>query len=167
MEAIVSNIGSIIEGHVLDVNKKHLESALKNYDNQLYLKWNPKKKNGFGMWEVRRRPNAKTAVYKTDLGKSKIFELEYVEIDFVHHVLDVDYLNYNVLTRIKEMDAWNSPDLIKDQDYAAEKKIIAEENSVSDELRYLIKQNRKYFGELQEAVRSGYNPAWFFGNRRK
>lgn len=155
-------IGNIIVGSVLDVNKKHLERALKDYDSQLYVQWNPRKRNGLGIWEIRRRPTKKTAVFKTVWEGNKIYQLEYVEQDLVHHIMDVEYLNYNVLTRLKEMDSWNSKDWIGDMDYEAERAYERETEKNRAERKYMIKDNLKQLKALREEFLSGNNPLRHF-----
>lgn len=167
MNIEVTNQGRVIKGSVFDVNPKYLERALKDYDKQLYLKWNPNKREGLGMWELRRTPNEKTAVFKTDYKGVNFYELDFVENDLVHHVLDLPYLNYKVLTRLREMDAWENKNHISHRDYLAEKKLIQDELKYEAEIKYLVKENKKYFQDLQEYVRSGYNPAWFFTKHNK
>lgn len=161
----VSNLGRTVEGHVLDCNKKELIRLLKNYDSKLYLKWNPNKNKGYGMWEIRRTPNEKTAVYECDYRGAKIFSLKAVENDLINHVLDVPYLNYRVMNRIKEMDAWVNKRLIEDMDYQAEKNLIASELKAEADRKYMIKHNKKYFGQLKQLVQDGYNPAYFFNGK--
>lgn len=163
----VSNISKIVHGHVLDVKKDSLERSLKNYDKQLYLKWNPDKNKGHGLWEIRRIPNQKTAVPKTEFQGRVWFELEYVEDDFTNHILDVPYLNYGVLNKLYDMDTWRYQSWIDEMDYQAKRKQENEISRLDSERKELIRENRKYFAELREAVRSGYNPAWFFSNHKK
>lgn len=153
--------GHIVIGHVLDCNKKHLEKALKDYDRQLYLKWNPDKDSGRGLWEVRRKPDHMTAVPKWEYGDIIVFELQYVENDLVHHVMDVPYLNYQILTRIREMDAWNTKNWAAELDYRADKARDKAFDENRENLRYAIKQHRRAFEDLREHIRSGKNPAEF------
>lgn len=147
--------GKVVTGHVLDCNKKHLEKALKDYDKQLYLKWNPDKANKVGMWEVRRKPNQKTAWPMWELGDSIVFDLKYVENDIENHVMDVPFLNYNILKRIKEMDTWVVHDYVNDLEYREQK---AKDKAYDDnraELRYAIKHNKRAMRDLQELAKSG------------
>src|SRR6185369_13350161 len=98
--------GSLIIGNTGDCNKGFLERCLKYYDQQLYIKWNPKKRGGWGMWEVRRRPETATNVFQGKLEDgTNVYTYEYKELDLVNHVLDVPVLHYNVLGKIKSMDA--------------------------------------------------------------
>lgn len=170
--------GKIIEGSVLDCNKKHLLKALKDYDKHLYLKWNPYKtydngnleklplpgdphytgKSGIGVWELRRRPEKKLAVPKWELGESIIFNLEYVESDIVNHVMDLPALNYNCLVRLREMDTWEVQNYVSDLEYRESKALEAEYAKNRAELRYNVKHHKKAFEDFREYVRSGRNP---------
>lgn len=149
------SFGRVIKGNVMDCNKKHLEAALKQYDSQLYIKWNSEKRNGEGIWEVRRRPNEKTAWPKWEMGGSTIFELIYVENDLIHHVMDVPVLNYNILTRIKEMDTWgisNYVDKLEQKEKEAKDKVRAENRA---ELRYGLTQIKRATREFKDLAQSG------------
>ena len=157
----MNRTGHVIKGNTLDCNKKHLERALRDYDRQLYLKWNPDKNDGNGMWELRRRPNEKTAVPKWELNGQIAFELEYVEQDTVNHVLDLPVLNYAILTRLREMDAWAVKDWVKKFDeasVAARDKAFAENKA---DLKYAISQYKRAFSDLRDEIKSGRNPADF------
>lgn len=148
-------LGRLVQGSVLDCNKKHFEKALKDYDRQLYIKWNSEKNNGLGLWEIRRKPNTKTAVPKWEYGDSIIFELQYVENDLVNHVLDVPALNYAALSRIREMDCWNTKnwvDQFENAESTMRDKAYAENRA---NLRYAVKQNKRAFSDFRELLRSG------------
>lgn len=166
MEIKINRLGNTIEGHVLDVRKEPFLRALKDLDSRLYIKWNPEKNAGNGCWEIRIKPTKKVPVYKTTLNGVKYFELEYVEDNLIHHILDVPCLNYRVITRLREMDAYAQKDWLENMDYQAEKALIEKENKADAERRYLVKENKKYFRELQELVQSGYNPFSFFNGSK-
>lgn len=153
--------GKIVIGSVEDCNKRTLERLLKNFDPQLYLKWNPEKNSGIGLWELRRRPNNKTAVPRWQVGNSIVFDLQYVESDWVHHVLDLPCLYYGVLDKLKAMDTWNSKDWVSDLEYAEDKDYEKELQRNKEELRYNIKQNKRAMKDFYEHFRSGRNPADF------
>lgn len=160
--------GNIIQGSVLDIDKRYFERKLKEYEPRLYLKWNPKKNRGFGVWEIRIRPTKKTAIYQCDYQGSKIFTLEYVESDYTHHILDVPVLNMRVFTRLREMDHWENKTLADDLDYLSEKALIKAELEEDENRRRYIRENKKYFREMYEATRSGINPfSLFFGRYKK
>lgn len=153
--------GKIVRGHVLDCNKKYLERALKDYDSQLYLEWNPKKANGMGMWELWRTPNTKTAVPRWEIGNQIVFDLQYVPNDLIHHVMDLPVLNYNCLNRLKEMDTWGIKDWVNDLEYREAAAKEKEFKNNREDLTYAIKQYRRAFADLREEIRSGRNPADF------
>lgn len=158
----ISKLGKVVEGHVLDVNKKHFLEKLQQYDPLLYVKWNSEKNQGNGCWEIRRRPSKLTPIYEGEWQGQKLFRLEYVEQDLIHHVLDVQFLNYNVLNKLKEMDTWTSKTWVEDLDYEAERLKDKQETREREHWRSVIRDNRKYFKDLQEQVKSGYDPFSFF-----
>lgn len=166
MEIKLTPTGKLVQGSLFDCNKKRLERMLKDYDKQLYLKWNPKKNKGWGCWELRRRPNQKTLITH-DCGDFVIHKVAYKENDLVHHVLDLEYLSYSVLDRLREMDAWENKRLIADGDYEAERRQDREYDKYVEDRRHAIRQDKKYWKEYLELVRSGYNPAWFFADDKK
>jgi hypothetical protein len=57
-------LGKLIEGHVLDVNKRGFERVLRDLDDRLYVRWNPRKIKGHGCWEIRRAPGVYTAIHQ-------------------------------------------------------------------------------------------------------
>jgi len=148
-------LGKLIKGHVLDVNVNRFTETLKHYDNQLYVKWNPKKIRGHGCWEIRRHPNKKTATPVATYKGMTIQKVEYKENDLVHHVLDCAFLNYDALRRIKEMDAWSDKywvDNLEKNEVASKQK---HELKQLEEFRYTLKQHKSLASDLYEAVRSG------------
>lgn len=151
--------GNIVKGSVLDVNKKALEEKLRDYDKQLYIAWNPKKLKGMGTWEIRRRPEQKSAVPKTEYMGQVWFVLEYVENNLINHVLDVPVLNYDVLGKIARMDTINVKNWAAELDYKRmkyEEKIKKEER---EELSALFRDNKREMRDFKELVASGFNPA--------
>lgn len=159
--------GNIVKGHVLDCDKGALERALKFYDKQLYLKWNPQKRGGYGCWEIRRKPEELTPVYKGDLNDQPLYVMEPKELDLVHHVLDLPFLSFKALDKIKQMDAWNDKYWVKNFEYN-ERQVVDEQNrKAREEMRYNIKQHKKQWLDLMELVSQGHNPgrllkgSWF------
>jgi hypothetical protein len=77
----VGPVGSVSIGHVLDCNKKAFEAALTAYDPLLYVKWNPKKMRGHGVWEIRRKPEFYSAVDVAELPDCFVVKLGLYEND--------------------------------------------------------------------------------------
>lgn len=153
-----STLGTLLVGSVQDCDKKALERALQDYDKQLYIKWNPKKRRGLGCWEIRRRPDQKEMVFKTDFNGIKIFSYEYVELDLVNHVLDVPVLSRDVLGKIKSMDAWTDKNFVANLDYRhAEAKAEAGRKARA-ELTYEIRQHKREWRDFAAFVAEGGNP---------
>lgn len=151
--------GKLIVGSVHDCNRQALERSLKFYDPQLYLKWNPKKRGGWGMWEIRRRPNEPTKVYQGSVDGQAFFTIEYKENDLVHHVLDVPVLRYDVLAKIKQMDAWANKNFLDNLDYEAARGIADAKAKARNELHYNIKQHKREWRDFAALVSQGVNPA--------
>lgn len=155
MEFKVGPTGNLLKGHLYDVNKYSLERALKAYDSQLYLYWEPTKRKGLGCWEVRRRPDLKTAIPVGD----EFYLLDYIENPLIHHVLDVPFLNYQVLDRIKHMDAWNDKNWV---DTFEEKETKEKERLRAvyrNDLRYALRDIRKPMARFKQLINEGLNPA--------
>jgi hypothetical protein len=151
--------GHIITGDVLDSSRKHLERKLRDYDSQLYVVWNPNKLKGWGCWEIRRRPSKKTAVKCGTFNGATIFELKFVENNFEHHVLDLPYLNYEVLTKLKQIDAWADKrwiDSLEDKEKRHKSEL---EDKARKEAVYNMKQNRHFIKAWREMLQSGLNPS--------
>lgn len=184
MEVFVSNskLGNVIRGHVLDVNKKHLEKKIKEYDPQLYLKWNPLKSMkangkpyiqppegmywrgfGHGCWELRRRPNEKRAMPTWEIGGSIVFSLEYVENEVENHIMDFQYLNYGIVEWIKKHDAWAVKNFTRELEYIEDKAYDRQLDKNQDDLRYNIKHERKAMRDFQDLIKSGKNPLEILG----
>lgn len=156
---ILKPTGRLIVGNTLDCNKNYVERCLKFYDKQLYLKWNPKKRGGWGMWEVRRKPEFLTHVFQGTFNGSKLYTAEYVEMDIVNHVLDVEVLHENILGKIKSMDSWGTSNYIDGLDYAAAKHKEQEQKKAREEMRYNAKQHKREWKEFAALVAQGVNPS--------
>lgn len=155
--------GNIIKGHVLDSACAPLEQKLKEYDPQLYVRWAPKKLKGHGIWEIRRKPEHKS-VKETVVWRNMAFHiLEHVENNFDHHVLDVPFLNYDVLTKLKEMDAWQGSwkgqGFTSELEYKEAKRLEEIEEKAEAEKAYGLRQIRTRVRDLMEYTNSGGNPA--------
>ncbi len=153
--------GKLIKCRTLDCDKGALERSLKFYDPQLYLKWNEKKRGGWGLWEVRRRPNEMSLVYQGELNDKPLFTMEYQEIDLVAHVLDLPYLHHDALGKIKSMDTWSNgsaKNFNRDLEYAEAKHREAAKQKNKEELRYNLKQHKREWREFADLVSQGVNP---------
>lgn len=146
--------GRLIVGSVHDCDKSRIERQLKFYDKQLYIKWNPKKRAGWGMWEVRRKPEFLTSVYHGQFNGHGIYTAEYKESDIIHHVLDVPILTDGLLGKIKRMDTWNQKSWQDHMEYESAKYREKVESAAKEELRYELKQHRREWKELAAAVQS-------------
>lgn len=152
-------VGKLIKGHVLDVAVKPFVRALQDYDKQLYVEWNPRKLRGHGCWEIRRRPNQKTAVYRGTHQGVDFYQLGYVEFNSVHHVLDCAFLNYDAIRKLKSIDAWNNKRWIDDLEAREEAFKVSQREKAAEALKYAIKDNKSAMRDFYEMCRSGVNPA--------
>lgn len=159
--------GRVVQGSVLDINKEYFCEKLKQYDKRLYLKWNPNKRGGRGIWEIRITPTKKTRIEHGEFQGAQLGTLEYVESDLIHHVLDVPILGMHVFNKLREMDAWENKNLIAEGDYEAERRLIKQELQQDEDRLHMIRENKKYFRELHAAAKSGINPASLFFGRYK
>jgi hypothetical protein len=150
--------GKLVIGHVLDCNKASLERELKFYDKQLYLKWNPKKRGGWGCWEVRRKPEYTINIYQGKVGEYELYTVEHKELDIINHVLDLPYLSRNTLGKLKQMDTWNNKQWAKDLEYTEAKMREREEKKALDEMKYNIKQHKQEWRDFAKFVSEGGNP---------
>lgn len=179
MHKITHGVSNLVSGHVLDVSKKPLESALRRYDPQLYLKWNPKKRKGLGIWELRRKPEMKSAlagrsidtptkglVYVPgdifDMGDYTISVPKYNENHTENHVKDFEYLTYDILAWVSKHDGWQygfrGKDLTHESDYREGKYLDKIDDDAQAERSYMIKQHRTEFNDFREYVLSGGDP---------
>lgn len=160
---MVGSTGRLVKGHVLDVARAPLEAKLRDYDPQLYLKWEPDKLRGLGCWAIWRRPNEKSVKAVFDMGEYSIAVLDYIEHGHVHHVLDAPRLNYWVLEKLKQMDTWTNngykgANFNRDIEYAEQQYYEREEDRAEEALAYSAKQNKTAFNDLKEFAASGGNP---------
>jgi hypothetical protein len=100
------NVGRIVRGHLFDTDKEAFDRALRFHDPLLYSVWNTEKFHGRGCWEIRRRPEFNTIVDVTSYEGCEIFILAPKEYDLVHHVLDTQFLNYDIIRYLKQQDTF-------------------------------------------------------------
>lgn len=153
----IAPTGKLITGSVFDSSKARIERQLRDYDRQLYIKWNSKKRGGWGCWEVRRKPEFLSPVYQGQLNGHPLYTAEYVEQDIVHHVLDVAVLNDELLGKIKKMDTWNSKDWVTEMENKGEEWKSETARKAREELQYELKQYKREWKELATAVSQGAN----------
>lgn len=156
--------GSISVGTIYDCNRNHFERLLKAYWDKLYVGWNPFKSEGLGCWEIWQRPLKKTPVlqYHDEITGDKIYTLEYRSSDYEHWVADLPHLSYAFIEKLKKMDSWENKNQVSDHDYEHAKyqdKLEAQEN---ENIRNVVKDNKKHFRDLLDYVQSGYDPVQFF-----
>lgn len=158
----VGPTGQIVTGTVLDCNKQSLELALKHYDPQLYIKWNPRKRAGMGLWEIRRRPEKKSVIPYVEYKGVVYSKIDYVEEDMVHHVMDAGSLTYAILTELKKMDTWakgfDRKSWAAEYEFKEKQREQALHDKRREELRYHGKQFKKEIRDLKEAILSGLDP---------
>lgn len=176
---IRSSVSKLVTGHVLDVAQSGLVSTLRRYDPLLYVKWNPKKKGGRGVWELRRKPEQKSIresrFLDTPRGmvfhKGDIFEFDgftivepkYHENSFENHVKDFDYLTYDMVTWLADHDLWKhgykGKYVTAESDYREAKYLEKIDEDSDSERQYMIKQHRTQFQDFAAYINAGGNPA--------
>jgi hypothetical protein len=153
--------GQLITGHVLDVSRRGFERVLRDYDHQLYVKWNPKKLRGEGCWEIRRRPNTKSVANVVEAGGNTFVCIDYVEYDIVNHVMDCAFLNYDQMRKLKSMDTsvhgYNN--WVSDLEHWEKKEQERQAVAAAEARDYAAKQYKTQIKEFKEMVNSGFNPA--------
>lgn len=157
----IGPVGKVAIGHVLDVNKRRFEKALRDYDPMLYVKWNPKKLHGHGVWEIRRKPEFLTAVDVAEVGDDYIIKLDLYENDLVHHVLDCAFLNYDQIRKLQEMDTWRYGDATTWQDMIEQKTLDRQAHEIAagqQRRREAARTFKKQIQALKEHVLNGGNP---------
>ncbi len=170
MKIEVGPTGNLIKGDVLDVSVRGLTEALQFYDPLLYLKWEPKKRDGQGMWTLRRKPEFKVLTYHGEFEGKQLYTLEYKEMDLENHVFNLPSLNYKLLDRVRKADVW----VRADYDRSNQRKVQAwtkkldedeelykteMEQKIHKEAMYNMMQHRSALKEYKEAILSGTNPA--------
>lgn len=156
--------GNSIIGSIHDCSRRGFEKTLKNYWDKLYVGWNPYKKEGSGCWEVWQQPTKKSKVlqyFNEDTGL-KIYTLEFKPSDYEHWVADLEYLSYGFIDKLRSMDAWENKSLLADHDDAYEKHFEKLEKEEDDNIRQVVKENKKAFRDLLDYVQAGYNPLDFY-----
>ena len=151
--------GNTIKGHVLDVAKGPFERALKDYDPQLYVTWNPSKVRNYGCWEIRRKPAEYSPVYRGTYAGFHFIELKLLELDLIHHILDCAFLNYDQIRKIKSMDTWKNPNWAKDLEYAENVQRVKTQEKLRADLMYEMREQKTAIRDYRDAILSGTNPA--------
>lgn len=159
--------GSIVTGTIFDCNRHYFERLLKAYWSQLYVGWNPFKKQGQGCWEVWQRPIRKTAILRYDdvASETRIFTLEYRPNDFEHWVADLDFLDVKFIDKLRKMDSWTNKSLVADHDDEFDKYHEQQEQKELDNLKYVIKHNKQAFRDLLDYTQEGFDPLQFFNKK--
>lgn len=150
-----TGIGHIVTGSMYDCNRSYFERLLSNYWDRLFLGWNPFKKEGLGCWEVWQRP-----IRQRDLN------------DMEHWVADIDYLTPKFIDELRRMDAWQHKkdsgySLAEDMDREATDWEIDIEKKEDESIKYAIRHNKSLFGKLKSLAQDGYNPLWFFSDKKQ
>ena len=169
MKINVGPTGALIKGDVLDVNVRTLERLVKSYDDLLYFKWNPKKRFGMGVWELRRRPAHKSVTQTLCLNGQTYHVLDYKEQDLENHVWDLPHLGYDLLQRLKEADQFlmcnyevgKELRVSRHNDYMMKKARQVKEEAKAKaraDMMYNLKQDKGIIKDFQEKLLSGVDP---------
>ena len=155
--------GNVIRGHVLDCSVAGLTRALKDLDSTLYVKWNPKKLKKWGLWEVRRRPEYKSVKDIIEFNGATYAVVDYVENNFENHIIDVPFLNYSLIEKLKSMDTWAmSPrgrQYLDDMESRRASFVERENEKAMQERNYELRQRKTQIRELMDYTLSGGDPS--------
>lgn len=114
------------------------------------------------MWEVRRKPETLSIKDVVEFEGNTYVVCDYVENPLVNHVLDVPFLNYQVINKLREMDQWKDgkrgEDFNSRAEYAEAKYLEKVENRAEEEKAYMIKQHKSQIRDFKEYILSGGNP---------
>ena len=149
--------GKLVQGHVMDVDVKAFNRALRELDKRLYTRWNPDKLRGWGCWEIRMRPRKKSALYMGSYEGKAIWMLEELEVNAVHHVLDCAFLNYDAIRKLKEMDTYDKKHFIHDLEYLEQQSANEANAKAHAERKYEMNYYKTAIKDLYSRVRSGEN----------
>jgi hypothetical protein len=94
-----------------------------------------------------------------------IITSEYESSDFEHWVADLDFLSYDFIKRLREMDGWENKQLIAQHDEKYEQHFIDLEKQEDDNIKYIVKNNKQVFRDLLDYTQSGFNPLDFFNKK--
>lgn len=153
-----SRPGELIEGHVLDCRKKWLEQKLKDFDKDLYLKWNGKSAKGRGKWELRLR-NTKYKICQGALNGLPLYTLDYLE-SHSFLMFDMNYLGLPVYDRIR---SWTDVRDLKSpiskiyEEKEFEIKDRANKKAMED-FKYNVKQTENVWDYFMQKIARGENP---------
>lgn len=170
MKLHVGPTGNLVKGSILDVSVNTLERLMKHIDPQLYIKWNPTRNKGMGVWELRRLPNTKSIKYSTTVDNNTIHFIDYVEYDVENHIWDMPVLGYDQLDRLRAADTWavinfeaNKLHRVHQFTQQADDNFYnrrqEEKDKARSEMLYNLMQDKKAFRGLQDAVASGADPS--------
>lgn len=153
--SLTKGIGLIIKGSIFDCNRDHFERVLTACWDRLFVGWNPYKLEGRGCWEVWQRP-----IKRTELN------------DMEHWVADLPFLRLNFIEDLRRMDAWEHQksegrSLVVDADQAHSDWEDKIEKQETESIQYAVKHNKSLFRKLKGLAADGYNPLWFFSDKKE
>jgi hypothetical protein len=155
--------GAVVQGHVLDSARAPLERKMREIEPRLYLKWNPKKLKKWGLWEVRMRPEEKCVKDIAKVGDTHYLLVDYVEDNFANHIMDVPFLNYDIIEKLKKMDTWQhsyrGQNYLADMDSREASYKEKTEAKVKEERKYELKQQKTAIRDLMNYTLSGGDPS--------
>lgn len=162
MQFEIAPTGRLVRGTIHDCNEKAFLRAIHAYDKSLYIKWNPTKRDGYGCWELWRKPTKKTLVNHGEFEGCHFFTLEYQSKSLVHHIKDLEYLSYDLVDWLKQADGWNHKSVGKLLDDAYVNHLDKIDAKKWEEIRLYLKDHKSEMKDLYEYVRSGGNLAALF-----
>lgn len=169
-----SGPGFVVRGSLHDCSRVYFERLLKTYFRELYVGWNPFKNNGNGTWEVWQRPLTKTAVIQAECRDYTIWELRdrptevnYAVYDMEYHVYDLPYLTPTFIDKLREMDTWENKRFFEDADDQQDELEDKYDRMEEESIKYAVRHHKSLFRKLKQYAQDGYNPFWFFSDKRQ
>ncbi len=156
--------GNTVIGSIHDCSRVGFEKALRAYWDKLYVGWNPFKQEGRGCWEVWQRPSKKTPIlrYHNEETGEKVYTLEYLPNDFEHWVADLEYLSYDFIGKLRSMDSWTNKNLTLEHDNKYDEARQKADKAEDDNIKYVVRHNKKVFRDLLDYTQAGFDPLQFF-----
>lgn len=163
----VNGPGHTAKGSMYDCNRGYFERVLKSYYSELYLGWNPYKNYGHGVWEVWQKPVRQTKVYQGRIDGVPLYSFISEPNDMEHHVYDLPFLTISFISKLKEMDSWEQKRFFEEADDKQDDQEAKEDKIFDESIKYAVRHNKSAFRQLKQLAQDGYNPFWFFSDKRQ
>lgn len=168
----VGPTGKLIKGSLFDANVYRVKRALRDWDKQIHLEWNPRLRDGYGGWEIHWVPEMELPQYQGKLDGEPLYAWRKIRPSKNTVIkFDIPYLHDNLVGELQKRDLWQfkagnkqvADGLEKFQDdLQTQREQEAEYKSAQARKEYM-RENKAIIKDYYEYCRSGYNPLWFLG----